>query len=443
MKYPILTKVVIIICLSLIMVVPLSMVQSTIQDRNYFRQIAKNDIQKNWSNNQTIIGPVIIVSYRTKNTYFEGFSKGSAYFSPEILNIQSHPVIDYRKRGIFSFPVYTAVSKLRGAFSTGVLTEFSQKIENFESWQNATITVSITDTRGIVNQPKLKWGGVDKTFVPGSNLKLNMPGIHASIGEIETGKEVNFISFEIDFEIRGTGNLQFAPLGKVTSAKIISDWEHPSFNGRFPPVKHDVSGSGFSAQWKQSLLSTGINDDLISCEKSNCAELINNTFGVSFIEPVDIYRQSLRSVKYGILIIGLVFITFFLLEIVTGIKIHPLQYLFVGASLTIFFLILLSAAEFISFGIAFLMAASSSVGLIGCYVKHIFKSRRAGLNFCFALSVAFLLLYVIIQAENYSLLMGSLVLFMALGSVMMATRKMDWYEVELKSQPIKSSQSVD
>ena len=180
------------------------------------------------------------------------------------------------------------------------------------------------------------------------------------------------------------------------------------------------------------------------CKKGSCKDFVENTFGVSLINTVDIYQKTDRSVKYAILFISLTFIVFFLFEVMKNLRLHPMQYLLVGMALTFFYLLLISLSEHIKFINAYMISTLASVIVISIYISAVLKSRIRAAGFAVMLSLLYGMLYVILVSEDNALLMGSVLFFSILALVMMVTRKLDWYKVtdDLANQSVLKNNSV-
>ena len=200
-----------------------------------------------------------------------------------------------------------------------------------------------------------------------------------------------------------------------------SDWRHPSFLGRFLPLRHEIGAQGFSAEWKVS-------------EYAAPGFQQGDALVVSFIEPAGLYQQLERASKYGFLFIGLTFAAFLLFELLRRLAIHPIQYALVGVALSMFFLLLVALSEHVAFAAAYAAATFACVGLISVYVIRVLRSARLGLAFGASLAALFGFLYALLQAEDYSLLGGALLLFALLAAVMVATRRIDWYALTAAPQ---------
>jgi inner membrane protein len=262
------------------------------------------------------------------------------------------------------------------------------------------------------------------------------------------------VPFSFSIQLRGSETLQFVPVGADTRVKMTSNWQHPSFIGQFLPVSRTVADSGFKAEWRVNRFARNFpqvwTDENASFPSGNYqtasysgtdvtqrtdqsyhsdSRQTANILGVSLLQPVDAYRESTRSAKYAILFLGLTFLTYFLLEVTLGAKVHAFQYLLVGLALCLFYLLLVSMSEFISFLQAYLIAAGATITLITAYTGAIVRTRRVPITLGMGslLSLLYVYLYVLLQLEDMALLFGAIGLFIILAAVMFVTRRIDWY----------------
>lgn len=326
-------------------------------------------------------------------------------------------------------------SKIQGVFKNQRIVELAEHKPNIE-WGTGFIAMAINDIRGVTTRPVLDWRGRPIEFQSGSGIKGVESGMHAEILPLELTAERSY-EFSYAFELRGMESLSFSPVGKTNRITLRSDWLHPSFIGLLLPQKRTVSESGFEALWQTSSFSTNMRQQVEKCEQGDCTNMLNNRFGVALVQPIDIYHLAERSVKYGILFVGLTFLSFLMFEALKQQAVHPVQYIFVGSALTIFFLLLVSLSEHFTFGLSYAVATVACTGLLTVYLSAIFRQLRYGLIFGATIGVVYALLFVIIRAENAALLMGTLLIFAALCVLMVATRNVDWYKYDLK-KPEKS-----
>ena len=274
----------------------------------------------------------------------------------------------------------------------------------------------------------LDWGGVKRPLLPGSQVPGFTTGATASLG---SDKPIaGEIEFSIPLDFNGSDGVFFAPFGVENVATLKSNWPDPGFRGAFLPADRSVRPDGFDAKWKISYYGRDYPQQWESRggnARFNVASVNNSRFGAQFLSILDAYRHVERSIKYGVLFLVLVFTTFFLFEVTARQKIHPLQYLMVGAALCLFYLLLLSISEFVGFGYAYLLAAVASTLLITWYCRFFLGGGMRTLMVGAGLAGVYTFLYITLRQQDYALLMGAIALFIVLAAVMYVTRKVDWY----------------
>ena len=300
------------------------------------------------------------------------------------------------------------------------------------------VFVALGDSRG-VRRAAVRVDGAPATVLPGTEHAAHPRGFHVGIAAADAGS-ARPLDVQVAIEIAGTGDLAFAPVGEATRVELASDWPHPSFAGRFLPLDRQVGEQGFSAQWKLNALATTAPQEAVdgapACvfgdtppetpsgrAHAHCVE----TFGVAFIDPVSPYTLSDRATKYGLLFIALTFVGVASIEVLRCVRVHPIQYLLVGCAIAVFFLLLVSLSEHLSFGIAYLAASAACKALLAFYGRFVLRGTRAGLAFGSAIAVLYGVLYVLLQLEQTALLLGSMLLFAVIGALMVTTRRIDWY----------------
>ena len=279
-------------------------------------------------------------------------------------------------------------------------------------------------------------------FEQGSQLVGSPSGLHAVV-KLPNGQVNQSIKFSLPLAIDGMERLQFVPIAKNNQITMTSNWPHPQFGGRFLPAagsaQRKIDANGFNVACNISSLSSKAQQQFYANEAGLAQQSQSNqtsrvvgdieSFHVAFIEPVNIYSQADRAIKYGMLFIVLTFAAFFLFEVLKRLPIHPVQYTLVGLSLAIFFLLLLSLSEHMRFSLAYLISATACIALIGFYLKHVLQNWKRGFGFATGLCVLYSVLYGLLQSENNALLMGSILLFAVLAAMMTVTRKLDWYKL--------------
>jgi inner membrane protein len=226
-------------------------------------------------------------------------------------------------------------------------------------------------------------------------------------------------------QLKGSENLEFIPIGKLTEVSMKSTWNNPSFFGEFLPYSREIKESGFNAEWRIN----HFNREYPQEWSSNKYNLYNSSFGVKLLIPVDEYQKTMRTSKYGIMIIILTFVSFFMIEIFSKKVLHPIQYLLVGLSLVIFYSILLSISEYILFQYSYIVASVLVVSIIEIYTSSIYSSKIFGMIISVCLILFYGFMYIILQLQDYSLLIGNIALFLVLAAIMYSTRKVNWYEL--------------
>lgn len=428
--------------LILLLLIPLLMIDGVIDERQQLRDGVLEDIARSSSYSQQLSGPVMVVPYRkvvrtwktnekTNQRYEDiGEERGRLYFLPERFELDGQVQTELRKRGIYEARLFHADNRINGHFSLPAQLGIK---ENFADYQFDApfLAVGISDIRGIENALKLELDGQRLDFVPGTEVGWLGQGVRVALPVLDTSKPVE-MAFAFDLRLQGTGSLQVLPVGKTSSVSLSANWPHPSFVGNFLPAKREINDQGFSADWQTSFFSTNLQEAMDRCVLGDCEAFNGRSFGVSFIDPVDQYLKSDRAIKYALLFIVLTFAGFFLFEVLKSLAVHPVQYALVGVALAFFYLLLLSLSEHIGFALAYVLSASACVLLIGFYVCHVLRSVRHGLSFSAGLAALYGLLYGLLSAEDYALLMGSLLLFGLLVVFMVLTRKLDWYGIGQK-----------
>ena len=438
-RFALLGKVGGIFILVLLQLIPLALVDGLLSDRLARRDQATQEITSTWGDDQQVVGPVLIVPYRYYYTEkkqvvvdnhtvlqdTEVSQDDLAYFLPAHLNIDGQATPRRLHKGIYQAVVYDAALDISGDFAPPDFTPF--KLGKFDIlWDQASIAVPIHDLRGVQETIAIHLGENDLPLLPGSTLKFYPQGIHADLVHFQPPTAP--LPFHLKINVRGSQDLQFAPIGVENTVHLTSPWPDPSFIGNFLPADRTITAQGFDANWRVSYYGRNFPQQWREADGSfKTDDLTNSFYGVGFISLIDSYRNVERSIKYGILFIVLIFITFFLFEILAKLRLHLIQYSLVSAALVLFYLALLSLSEFISFGASYLIAAGISTLLVSAYCARILASLPRALGLAAGLAVVYAALYVILQLEDYSLLVGTAVLVVALAAVMYVTRNVNWY----------------
>ncbi len=402
-----------------------ALIGSLISERQHRRDESIREISQKWGNVQTITGPVLTLPFR-KPTKDE---KGKTFFQVDYLHVMPetlHAEVDLnpeiRYRGIYEAVLYQALIKLKGTFILPRLEKYDLSPEHLVL-KEAFITVGITDLRGIKNTIALNWEGEKFPASPGvKSFDTVKSGFTLSPAIDLSRKEY---AFSVDLHLNGSGEFNIIPVGKETLVTMASKWNSPSFTGNFLPEKREVSPSGFRAVWSIQHL----NRNFPQAWTGSAYSVEHSAFGVKLLMPVDEYQKVTRAVKYAILFIVLTFMAFFLTEIFSRDPIHPIQYALIGLAIILFYVILLSLSEHIPFNFSYGIASVSVIVLISAYAKSALKRKRAAAIIGGILTALYLFLFVTLQLEDYALLLGSIGLFVILGTLMYLTRRIDWFEI--------------
>ena len=430
-------KVALIALLAIALFIPVAMIQNLVGERQARRNEAVAGIAEGWGMRQTVAGPYLAVPYERNWTEVtservDGKSRERRIERTEsqVVRVPAQSVqwsvladISEKARGIYKARLYSSKISVTGATALPARSSIEDGTSTYK-WGTPRLVLGISDPLGIRAAPALSAGGKTYAFAPGPGDAGAQSGLHAPLNGLDLSKAQN-LEFSFSLELAGSEAMSIAPLGADTAIAMRADWPHPSFQGRFLPARHEIGGQGFSASWQISRFAAQGAGPVANCAFpcSRMAEQVT----VSFVEPAGLYQQLERASKYGFLFIGLTFAAFMLLELLRRLPIHAVQYTLVGLALAMFFLLLTALSEHIDFAGAYAAASLACVGLIGVYLSYVLGNVRLGLAFGAALASLYAMLYALLQAEDYSLLGGALLLFGLLAAVMLATRRVDWY----------------
>lgn len=401
------------------------MIDSLIKERESTRDSAIVEVGSKWGKIQTIAGPVLTVPYKdfTKSENDKMVEKlNFAHFLPEELGVTGKIYPEKLNRGIYEIVVYNSELKYNGSFFPPNFKELNIG-ENDLLWEDAFLTIGITDMRGIKEKIELNWDDKQLLLSPGLESRdLIQSGVSVNVPIDTVNLNNKNYTFAFNVNINGSEELNFIPLGKETNVALNSPWNNPGFDGAFLPDKREITNSGFNAGWKILHL----NRTYPQQWKGNSYNTDEFKFGVKLLFPVNEYQKIMRSSKYAILFIFLTFLVFFFVEVINKKRIHPLKYLLVGLGLTIFYTLLLSLTEHLNFNYAYLIASISIILLITLYSKNFLVSKLLTILMGVILTVLYLFLYSLLQLQDYALLLGSIGLFIVLAIVMYFSRKIDY-----------------
>jgi inner membrane protein len=414
--------------LILILLIPSSMIQSIIYEREMTRNNTMTEISDKWGNEQTVTGPVLNIPY--KRFYYDANGKineikDHIHVLPDELNVSGKLTPEKRYRGIYEVVVYNTQLDFSGSFPVPNASVWNIN-ESDIFWKDAFISIGIPDMRGIKDNIYFAWNDKKSASNPGIDSKdISASGVSIPVTIIPNDSTLAAYKFSFAMNLNGSKNLNFIPLGKETNVKINSNWSNPSFSGAFLPEKRDITESGFSAEWKILHL----NRNYPQHWTGSSFNINDSAFGVSLLLPVDQYQKSTRSAKYAVMFISLTFLIFFFVEILNGKRIHPFQYILVGLALCLFYTLLVSLSEHINFNYAYLISCIGIIGMITLYSYTIFKNNLLTVIMSLVLAILYGFMFITIQMQDYALLIGSIGLFIVLGAVMYLSRNVDWYKI--------------
>jgi len=466
MQKKLLMKVCIIAALMLLLCIPLLMIQATVHERMAYRDDAARSIAEDSVGEQTVIGPVLVIPYSEE---VETRVVGAADEPPRVktstvrrlhlvypdeLKVGGNVGTERRYRGIHQVLVYNGQYDFSGVFTLPQAADLPRNggAARITAVGRPYVSLPVADVRGVRAIPKISWNGALLEFGQGARLGAWQGGMHALLpadtlaaaGAAAAPAQARF-SFKLN--LAGMERQHFVPVGRNNVVALTSNWPHPQFGGRFLPEDRSVSGAGFTATWRVPSLASNV-QLLLAAQaqeswKGGAAPVPGSpaagtaglagtqldSFSVAFVEPVNIYSQADRASKYGLLFVALTFAAFFVFEILKRLPIHPVQYALVGLALALFFLLLLGLSEHVEFALAYLGASAACIGLLSYYLGYVLRDRWRGLAFGSGLILLYGALYGLLISENNALVLGALLLFAVLAALMVATRKVDWYQI--------------
>ncbi len=425
LKESLIVKLMAIGFIVLLLLIPNIMTRELIRERQERQDEVAREVSQSWGGTQAIRGPLLSIPYSTWQTFDDGKrteTRHTAWFLPKKLVVDGNLKHEIRKRSIFDVVLYQAELKLTGEFEQPDFQALHINPADVH-WNEARLSTGIDGMTGIKEIVTVDWAGPAHQMEPGTASSTLLPaGVSVEVPVDLEGKNY---AFSIPIKLNGSEYLSFEPVGKSTTVNLRSDWHSPSFEGAFLPDNREISSNGFTAKWQVLDLNRPYpqqwKDDEVHFGQSNLS--------VRLIKPVDEYLKNTRSAKYAILVIGLTFLLYFFFEVLQKLLIHPFQYLLVGLALTVFYLLLLSLSEHVGFNAAYLTSSVATIGLIAGYSFSVLKIKRLVFQLLLLLAAIYGFIFILLQLEDYALLAGSAGVFIALASVMWASRKIDWYNL--------------
>ena len=442
LKSPLFWKITTLIGCIVLLSLPLMMVRELINERADYRSEVVDAIEQSTSGSQKLAGPLIAIPItetltRMENQKEVNYQRSWVYYwLPESLAVTGKQTVESRRVGIYSGQVWHNALQIKASFDPLRLAALRKT--NIVLGQ-PRLVVSVGDARGIgaIHAPEVN--GNVLSVEPGLGISGDGAGIHMPMPALAEDNKPLEIAFSLD--LNGTGEFSLVPLGRNSELQLTSNWPHPGFLGSFLPTQREVSAAGYRAHWQSSWFANDMGSYFKDDMEIPWSRL--PAFSADVMSLADQYQLTDRATKYAILLIGLTFIAFFVFESLTRRPLHPMQYLLVGLSLVLFYLVLLALSEHIGFTAAWLAASLSGAVMNGIYLQAVLRGWRNSLLFVAALLLLDSVMWFLLHSEDSALLLGTGVLALALSVLMFLTRRVDWYALSLPKGTVPPTPAAD
>lgn len=410
--------------LVLLLLIPGSMIQSLIREREYMNESASEEVRSLWANEQTINGPILSVPLLYE--YKDNLGNTKQYTEywhvlPHRLKINGEVNPQSLRRGIYEIVVYESALHVEGQFEWG--DKPTDKDLSAILWNEAILTLGISDLRGVKDELQVSIHDQVYACEPGTLLPDLAPSGVTIPFPIES--ESTLLEFDFTLSLQGSKNLSFIPIGNTTEVQLHSSWPSPSFNGNFLPDSRELTPDGFTANWKVLQLNRNFPGQWIGAKHHQAVQ--KTAFGLDLILPLDDYQKSMRSAKYAAMTIALTFLIFFLIELLNKTRIHPFQYTLVGLALCLFYVLLVAISEHTSFNIAYGLSTLAITSIVTLYSSSLFTKLKTSALLSLVLLAVYGFVFVTLQMTDFALVLGSVGLTVTLAVTMYCTRNIDWY----------------
>ena len=423
LKNSVILRMVIVAALTLLLLIPTLFIDFLVSERQHTRDSAITEVSQSWGGSQTLTGPILSVPYRELVEQQKGMFVNTLrymHFLPSKLTVRSTLTPEIRYRGIYEVGLYNARMMFEGEFPAPAVEKFNIQSDNI-LWQDAFITFGISDLKGIRDTVNFQLNQSFHTCEPG--VITNDVVESGMTFKIPLANSAGPQAFSLQINLNGSSEIRFTPVGEITQVTMESPWGNPSFVGNYLPETRDITVNQFHAQWKI----LNLNRNFPQAWIGNKYKLAESSFGVRLFLAVDEYQKTSRTVKYAILFIALTFVSFFLSEVIAKVILHPIQYSLIGFALIVFYVLLLSISEHVTFNVAYALSSIAVITLVTFYTRWITLSNRISFVIAGVLVLLYGFLFVTLQLQDYALLLGSFGLFLILLLVMYLTRKVDWF----------------
>lgn len=442
LKSPLFWKITTLIGCIVLLSLPLMMVRELINERADYRSEVVDAIEQSTSGSQKLAGPLIAIPItetltRMENQKEVNYQRNWVYYwLPESLAVTGKQTVESRRVGIYSGQVWHNALQIKASFDPLRLAALRKT--NIVLGQ-PRLVVSVGDARGIgaIHAPEVN--GNVLSVEPGLGISGDGAGIHMPMPALAEDNKPLEIAFSLD--LNGTGEFSLVPLGRNSELQLTSNWPHPGFLGSFLPTQREVSAAGYRAHWQSSWFANDMGSYFKDDMEIPWSRL--PAFSADVMSLADQYQLTDRATKYAILLIGLTFMAFFVFESLTRRPLHPMQYLLVGLSLVLFYLVLLALSEHIGFTAAWLAASLSGAVMNGIYLQAVLRGWRNSLLFVAALLLLDGVMWFLLHSEDSALLLGTGVLALTLSVLMFLTRRVDWYALSLPKGTVPPTPAAD
>lgn len=442
LKSPLFWKITTLIGCIVLLSLPLMMVRELINERADYRSEVVDAIEQSTSGSQKLAGPLIAIPItetltRMENQKEVNYQRSWVYYwLPESLAVTGKQTVESRRVGIYSGQVWHNALQIKATFDPLRLASLRK---THITLGLPRLVVSVGDARGIgaIHAPEVN--GNVLSVEPGLGISGDGAGIHMPMPALAEDNKPLEIAFSLD--LNGTGEFSLVPLGRNSELQLTSNWPHPGFLGSFLPTQREVSAAGYRAHWQSSWFANDMGSYFKDDMEIPWSRL--PAFSADVMSLADQYQLTDRATKYAILLIGLTFMAFFVFESLTRRPLHPMQYLLVGLSLVLFYLVLLALSEHIGFTAAWLAASLSGAVMNGIYLQAVLRGWRNSLLFVAALLLLDGVMWFLLHSEDSALLLGTGVLALALSVLMFLTRRVDWYALSLPKGTVPPTPAAD
>ena len=413
-----------------LLLIPTSMISGLVRERSSTRDEVIQEISQKWGDRQVITGPFLCVPFESTEMEKNGKSKSRILhvnILPESLQISGQIVPHIRYRSIYEAVLYQTQIDINCRFSLPKSDQLSMPVEKF-LFDKAAFSIGITDMRGIKENITIQFN--DKIFKGGPGLKTTDIAASGVSCVVPLPPSSLKLDFNTKLSLNGSQELQFIPVGEITSVQLTSEWTSPSFKGAFLPENPTLTDKGFSANWHILHLNRNFPQFWVG----NQYQVHGSAFGRKLLVTADVYQKLTRIVKYALMFIIFTFSAFFLSEIIHQKRVHPIQYMLIGFAIVLFYALLLSISEHLNFNLSYALSALAITTIITGYSNAILRSYYFALTVCGIMVTLYGYLYIVLQLADYALVMGCIGLFLILATIMYITRKIDWYSLNEDSK---------